>query len=118
MGVVTSRSMAVEKLASELRELEIGHLMDVMVTSAEVKRKPAPDAIIKCLQYLDVAPEECVMVGDSQVDILAGKAAGVKTVAVATGVALLAALKTESPDFIFDSLHSLMSQLDVILAQY
>jgi HAD superfamily hydrolase (TIGR01662 family) len=118
MAVVTSRSMPVERLANELRDLEIDHFMDAMVTSADSKRKPAPDTVIKCLQTLDVAPGECLMIGDSRVDVIAGKAAGVKTVAVTTGVAPSAALAAESPDFIFDSLLSLVRQLDSILGEY
>ena len=115
MGVVTSRSMTPERLGFELRELKIAQFIDVVVTSAEARRKPAPDSILECLKRLEVLPEECILVGDSQADVIAGKAAGVRTVAVATGVADLPALAAESPDFIFDNLPSLADKLDIIL---
>lgn len=118
MGVVTSRAMPVVKLAQELTERNIAHFMDVMVTSAESKRKPAPDTVIKCLQELNILPQECLMIGDSQVDILAGKAAGVRTVAVATGVAPAPSLSADSPDFVFDNLLSFISEFDSVLARY
>lgn len=48
--------------------------------------------------------ENIFVVGDSPVDIQAGKEIGCKTVAVATGVAKESDLKKEKPDFLFKSL--------------
>jgi HAD superfamily hydrolase (TIGR01549 family) len=115
IGVVTSRAMVAEKQWQELEELEVAHLFDAVVTASDSRKKPAPDTVIECLECLGVLPEECVIVGDSLADIIAGKAAGVKTVAVTTGVADLPTLTVESPDFIFDSLPSLISELDLVL---
>jgi len=115
IGVVTSRSMLAEKQWQELEELKVAHLVDAVVTASDSRKKPAPDTVIECLECLRVLPEECVIVGDSLADIIAGKAAGVKTVAVTTGVADLPTLTVESPDFIFDSLPSLISELDLVL---
>lgn len=50
-----------------------------------IKRKPAPDGIYAVLDKLSVSKEECLYVGDSEVDIATGKNAGVKTVSVAWG---------------------------------
>ncbi len=50
-----------------------------------IKRKPAPDGIYAVLDQLSVSKEECLYVGDSEVDIATGKNAGVKTVSVAWG---------------------------------
>ena len=116
-GVVTSRSMMAERQWQELGKLKVAHLIDAVVTASVSRKKPAPDTVIECLEYLGVLPEECVMVGDSLADIMAGKAAGVRTVAVATGVADLPTLAAESPDFIFDSLLSLISKLDLVLGR-
>ena len=115
MGVVTSRSSAPERLGPELTRFGIAHFIDAVVTSAEARRKPEPDTVLECVKLLEVLPQECIFVGDSQADVIAGKAAGVKTVAVATGVAKLPVLAAESPDFIFDNLFSLMDKLDLIL---
>ena len=115
IGVVTSRSMMAEKQWHELARLEVDHFFDCVVTAFDSKRKPAPDTVLECLGKLNVPPEECVIIGDSLADIIAGKAAGVKTVAVTTGVSDLASLTAESPDFIFDSLVSLMDKLDLVL---
>ena len=118
IGVVTSRSMMAEKQWRELEELKVAHLVDCVVTASDSRRKPAPDTVIECLECLNTQPEECIIVGDSLADILAGKAAGVRTVAVTSGVADLPTLAAESPDFIFDSLPSLLSRLDSVLGEY
>ncbi len=118
IGIVTSRAIPPEKQWRELRKLRMAHCIDAMVTGAENRRKPAPDTIIECLKRLELLSEECIFVGDSQVDIIAGKAAGVKTVAVTTGVSHIRALSAESPDFIFDNLLRFMDKLDFILSRY
>ncbi len=118
IGVVTSRSLPVERQWHELRKLGMAHFIDAMVTGSEARRKPAPDTVIQCLKSLEVLPEECIFVGDSQADMIAGKAAGVRTVAITTGVARSPALAAESPDFIFDNLLSLVGKLDLILSRY
>lgn len=49
--------------------------------------KPAPGPCLGAADRLGVAPEACVMVGDSRHDLEAGQRAGMRTVAVLTGVA-------------------------------
>lgn len=50
--------------------------------------KPAPGQLLAFAKAVGVSPERAVMVGDSLHDIAAGKAAGMATVAVLTGIAL------------------------------
>jgi HAD superfamily hydrolase (TIGR01549 family) len=47
--------------------------------------KPWPDPILWAAEQLDVHPHECLMVGDTTVDIRAGRAAGSQTVGVLSG---------------------------------
>lgn len=54
--------------------------------------KPAPGPCLGAAQRLGVDPSACVMVGDSLHDLAAGRAAGMCTVAVLTGVAVAAEL--------------------------
>ncbi len=49
--------------------------------------KPAPGQLLGFCDAMGLAPEDCVMVGDSTHDLYAGRAAGMVTVAVLTGVA-------------------------------
>lgn len=59
--------------------------------TADVKRKPAPDMVDEAVKQLslkfgvDISKEECVYVGDSEVDIETAKNAGMKCVAVSWG---------------------------------
>jgi phosphoglycolate phosphatase/pyrophosphatase PpaX len=115
MGIVTSRTSSAERVWDELEHRRMRQFIDAVVTGAESRRKPAPDAVIKCLKRLNLSPGESVFIGDSQADIRAGKAAGVRTVAVATGVSAREGLEAESPDFVFDNLNCLIEKLDFIL---
>lgn len=49
--------------------------------------KPAPGQLLAFCQAVDVDPARAVMVGDSTHDLLAGRAAGMSTVGVLTGMA-------------------------------
>ncbi len=50
--------------------------------------KPGPGMCRAFAEHVQVAPERVVMVGDSAHDLVAGRAAGMQTVAVLTGVAV------------------------------
>jgi len=111
IGIVTGRMTTGEGKWLELRRLNIHQLVDVMVTGAEAPAKPAPDGLIKCVQELGLSPEECVFVGDSRVDVIAGKKAGLRTIAVHTGVASKELLAREGPDYVLSDLNWLISYL-------
>jgi phosphoglycolate phosphatase-like HAD superfamily hydrolase len=92
-----------------LRRNGLKDCIDIVITRNEVQRlKPAPDAIIECIKMLDLSPEDCIYIGDSVVDILAGKSAGTKTVGVLTGVSSYENLKKENPDIIIRDISELM----------
>jgi phosphoglycolate phosphatase len=111
VGIVTGRTTAGERKWLELRRLNIDQFIDVIITGADAERKPAPEGIIKCAQELGLSAEECVFVGDAQSDIITGKAAGVMTIAISTGVAQEGTLSQERPDAIVDSLAELLSRI-------
>jgi phosphoglycolate phosphatase len=47
--------------------------------------KPHPDPLLAASRLLAIAPSTCVYVGDDRRDVDAGRAAGMKTVAVSYG---------------------------------
>jgi phosphoglycolate phosphatase-like HAD superfamily hydrolase len=51
--------------------------------------------------------DECVFVGDSRADVIAGRSAGIQIIAVPTGVASREQLLDEKPTFLLDSLSQL-----------
>lgn len=71
-------------------------------------RKPAPDAVLKTLECLNVRPHECLMVGDSPEDIQAGKSAGVKTCGVTYGFRAQQVLRRENPDYLLNDVKDLL----------
>lgn len=66
-------------------------------------KKPAPEMLHTIMQETSHAPQECVFIGDSGVDIRTGKNAGVKTVGVTYGFRPLEEIVENSPDVMVDS---------------
>jgi len=67
--------------------------------------------LILCVQKLGLLAEECVYVGDSRLDIRAGKKAGLLTVGIQTGVAGKKLLVEEKSDCIVDEITELLGCL-------
>ena len=64
------------------------------------------------VRALDVDICDCVIVGDSVIDVRAGKAAGTKTVAVLSGLFSYDELSSEQPDLILDNVTKLPDYVD------
>ena len=87
-----------------LDHFNLTHYFDVIVTSLSAKHtKPYPDPIYFAAQKMGVAPESCLMIGDTTVDIRAGKSAGAQTVGVLCGFGEEAELKRRGADLILKS---------------
>ncbi len=72
--------------------------------------KPAPGQLLAFAKATGVDPADCVMVGDSLHDLDAGRAAGMRTVAVLTGVAGRADLEAAA-DVVLGSIEELPEAL-------
>ena len=89
-----------------LNELTIGSCFDSVLGSDSVaEKKPSPVPILHLLDLYSLDPSEAAMVGDSEIDIAAGKGAGVRTVGVTYGYRERGAL--EGADFIIDDIRQL-----------
>jgi phosphoglycolate phosphatase len=108
VGVVTRNSeSAVRTICSA-----IDTLCDIFLPRDAVRFvKPHPEHLQRALEYLQVPAQQAVMVGDGPIDILAGKALGLKTVAVLTGGDRREALLASEPDLILDSVADLLPRL-------
>lgn len=109
IGIVTSTETEyMERKLTPLVRKGIRQCLSAIVGIEDApRRKPAPDPLLECSRRLGVNPEKCLYVGDSHVDMLAGKAAGMVTVGVLTGLDDLARLKQEEPATILDSVNDL-----------
>lgn len=96
-----------------LDRMNIRHHFDVVVAADHVTRvKPHPEGMHVVLQKLGLGPEEAVMVGDTVVDVLVGKNAGVrKIVGVSHGFGSIEALRAAGADHI---IHDIPALLDVL----
>jgi pyrophosphatase PpaX len=106
LGIVTSKSRDTTQMAFDAVGLRDS--FDVVVTASDTDaHKPAPEPILLCLERLealraaddDGPPPAPIYIGDSPVDILAGRAAGLATAAVAWGVFGREALLDVRPDY-------------------
>ncbi|MBU2497681.1 MAG: HAD family hydrolase [Proteobacteria bacterium] len=109
IGLVTSTpSKHLPVKLSALRPSGADTLFQEIITADDVQRKkPAADPLIECARRLHVEPNKSVYVGDSRVDIMSGKAAGMKTIGVLTGIDSYESLKGENPDMILSSVAGL-----------
>ena len=73
--------------------------------------KPWPDPILWCAEQMNVAPESCLMIGDTTVDIRSGRAAGAQTVGVLSGFGDEKELSRAGADQILNSAADLIAIL-------
>lgn len=85
-GIATNSPRSV--VETVLEQYKLADCIDKMITFDEIlklrlKPKPEPDSLVWLADQLDVKPENCLYVGDTQDDIKAGKKAGMITVGAA-----------------------------------
>lgn len=87
-----------------LDHFDLTRYFDVIVTALTAAHtKPYPDPILYAAQKMGVAPEACLMIGDTTVDMRAGKSAGAQTVGVLCGFGEEEELKRTGADLILKS---------------
>ncbi|MFX1450277.1 MAG: HAD family hydrolase, partial [Promethearchaeota archaeon] len=113
LGLVTTSSN--KDLAPKLGDLM--ELFDVICAREDTKKmKPNPEPILKATEDLNIAPNMCVMIGDTPDDILAGKNAKVGcTIGVLTGFSSLEIFKEYNTDLILNSIAEIPTKLPDIL---
>jgi phosphoglycolate phosphatase len=79
----------------------------------DVPRKPAPDMIYKTMEALGV--EKCVYVGDSEVDVLTARNAGVPCLSVLWGFRDRDVLEKYGAEFFCDSPENLVKDIKSII---
>ena len=69
-----------------LKKFDLEKYFDVIITGQSAERtKPYPDPVQLAAYQMRVEPHECLMIGDTTVDIRAGKSAGAQAVGVLCG---------------------------------
>lgn len=67
-----------------------------------IRIKPAPDGVWYLMEQMQVSKEECLYIGDSEVDAATGKNAGLKTIGVLWGFRDRKTLETAGADHLIE----------------
>jgi HAD superfamily hydrolase (TIGR01549 family) len=111
MAIVSARDE--KSTVRFLNQFNLCSYFDVIVTGLSAPHtKPYPDPILLAAQKLGVQPPGCLMIGDTTVDIRAGKAAGAQTLGVLCGFGEEAELKQLGADLILRSTSDLPELLN------
>ena len=88
-----------------LDQFDLKKLFDPAIATAQTcsYTKPYPDPILWAADRMGVKPAECLMIGDTTVDIRAGIAAGAQTVGVLCGFGRRNELERAGADLIIPS---------------
>lgn len=67
-----------------------------------IRRKPEPDGVWYLMEQMHVSKEECLYIGDSEIDAATGRNAGLKTIGVLWGFRDRKTLETAGADDLID----------------
>jgi len=106
--LMTRRQVPKKEVIEQLQRFGLAkHFRKIVTAKGNMKPKPSPEGLLSCLKQLGIETCECWVVGDSVVDIRAGKNAGVKTIAVLSGIFTREELEKEKPDLILKNVSEL-----------
>ena len=102
----TKRTATAEKVLGGLGLA--AHFDLILGTEDPMPHKPAPDLLLACAARQGCEPSRGLMVGDTERDVLAGRAAGMRTCGVTYGVLGSDGLKPHAPDWLIDRFPDLL----------
>ena len=112
MAIVSARDDRTTR--AFLDQFGLASLFQVIVTAVTTEHtKPYPDTIYFAAEKMGVNPQNCLMIGDTTVDIRAGKSAGCQTVGVLCGFGERPELEKSGADLILDCTSDLTGALRV-----
>jgi len=112
ISVVSARGQ--ESTLDFLKQFELFDLFHSIATAQTCEyTKPFPHPVRWAAEQMGLPPEECLMVGDTAVDIKAGKAAGAQTVGVLCGFGEERELVRAGADLILPSTADLVDILGI-----
>jgi phosphoglycolate phosphatase len=106
MAICTNKSR--DSAMAVLESLGIHQRFQIIIAGGDMPElKPSPAPVLAIAEHLDMSPHELVMVGDMPQDVLAGKQAGTRTVAVLSTFTSRERLVAARPDVIIERLAQL-----------
>ena len=110
MSIVTARGLLTTEMFLDQYALR-AYFQAVAAGQTCRHTKPYPDPVLWAAQKMGILPHNCLMIGDTVVDIRAGKSAGAQTVGVLCGFGTAGELHQAGADLILED----TSQLTKIL---
>lgn len=105
-------SNKVQNAVTKLCDIYFDNLLDITFGAREgIVKKPAPDALLECAAIADIALEDIAYIGDSDVDVLTARNAGVDCIAVSWGFRDKGVLIKAGADKIADNIQVLKAEL-------
>lgn len=97
---------------AELGERFFKGLVDYCVGEKPgINRKPAPDTVISAMDYFGASREDCVYIGDTEVDIITAKNSGIDCIAVSWGFRSEDELKESGAECVVHSVSELRDKI-------
>jgi len=110
MAVVTTRARP--ETQAFLKGMQGERFFSVVVTRQDVLRmKPNPEPVRKAAHLLGVAPERCLMIGDTMMDMRSARRAGAYAVAVLSGFGERRELERSGAHLILDRAFDILDYL-------
>lgn len=110
VGIATSKRRESAQLAMEILNIT-PHIQTLVAMEDSELHKPDPTPLKLALSRLGKQPEDAVYIGDAVVDIVAGQAAGMSTIAVTWGAGVESDLQAAQPTAIARSAMELQQLL-------
>jgi pyrophosphatase PpaX len=108
LAVVTSKTR--ETSVRGLRLFDLDKYFPVVIGHEDCRNhKPHPEPVLRALDGLGLAAGDCLMVGDSPVDIMSAKAAGARTAAVRWTYVPWDAVMAAQPDLVLEDMADLLA---------
>lgn len=114
IGVATTKPTDLANRA--LRGAGLAHAVDFVQGSEDLPTKPNPAVIHACLNGLSATSGW--MVGDRVEDVIAGRRAGLRTVAVCQGSQVASILNAQRPTMLVEDLGELLAKLPTVLNEH
>ncbi len=111
MAVVSARGG--KSTGRFLDQFQLSELFQCVATAQTCEHtKPYPDPILWAAEQMGVAPEDCLMIGDTTVDIKAARSAGAQSVGVLCGFGEKDELLEAGADLILEETSQLVGVLE------
>ncbi len=96
-----------------LEQFGLVKYFDAVITGLSAPHtKPYPDPVLLAAQKMNVPPQNCLMIGDTTVDIRAGRSARAQTVGVLCGFGEEAELRRMGADEVLQDTTKLLGLLE------